>query len=502
MRIFRCTFLFLFLTALLRADVTLAPLFRDGVVLQRDKPLRVWGVAAPGEQVTVSFNEQHVAAATLPTGHWLAVLQPEGASSSPRELTVRGANTIVVHDVLVGDVWLCSGQSNMEFTVDRALNANDEIATADHPLIRHFKLPHAVASTPARDAVGEWVSCRPATVGEFSAVAYFFGRDLHARLGVPIGLINSSWGGTQIESWMSEIALHGDPAWPDILARWNERLAAYPAAVSTYRAQLAEWQHDAAAAQAARKPFTRRQPREPEGPGSRWQPAGLYNAMISPLVPFAMRGVIWYQGEENAARYGEYRRLFPTMIAHWRSDFAQGNLPFLFVQLANCNRAGDPTGEQWAFQREAQAAALALPLTGMAVTIDIGEPDNIHPKNKQEVGRRLALLAFNRVYGLGGVDEGPTFESATREGDLIRLHFRSTEGLYATDPRLPGFELAGADGVFLAASASIENDTVLLTPNRAGSRPVAVRYAWFNTPLSSLANATGLPAAPFRADIP
>jgi len=488
------------LPALLAADVTLGPLFRDGCVLQHGKPLRIYGQADPGEAVTVTFNDQTVAAATHPGGHWLAVLKPLAPSAEPALLTVSGRNTVVVRDVLVGDVWLCSGQSNMEWQVRRSDRATEEIAAANHPLIRHFKIPHEVASTPQRTVPGEWVSCSPQTVGDFSAVAYYFARELQAKLGIPIGLVNSSWGGTQIESWMSAESLATHPASAAILQRWQERLDGYPAALSTYQSQLATWQAQSNEARAAGRPFTRRRPRAPEGAGSRWEPAGLYNAMVAPLVPASMRGVIWYQGETNAARHDEYRTLFPTMIQHWRRDFAQGDLPFLFVQLANLNRSSDPTGELWAWQRDAQAAALSLPATGMAVTIDIGDPNDIHPTNKQDVGRRLALLALRHAHGQEVVDEGPTLTAAVRNGSEVLLRWRSAAGLRTDDPALPGFELAGPDGTFHAASARIDGDSVVVS-HPAISTPNQVRYAWHNNPPSPLRNGAGLPAVPFRTNV-
>ncbi len=478
-----------------RADVILGPVFRDGCVLQRDKPLRIFGQAAPGEKVSVRFRGETVAAALAPTGHWLAILSPAPASDQPADLVVQGRNTVTVRDVLVGDVWLCSGQSNMEWGVIRAANAKEEIAAAKHPLIRHFKIPHTVAERPTRGVDGEWVACSPATVGEFSAVAYFFARNLQAELNVPIGLINSSWGGTQIESWMSEVALRADPAYRAIMQRWQERLEAFPAATVEYEQRLAEWNIEARAAKSAGRTYTRAKPRKPEGVGSRWLPSGLYNAMIVPIVPTTLRGVIWYQGEANAERFEEYRTLFPLMIRQWRADFAQGDLPFFFVQLANLERPKDPTGEQWAWQRQAQTEALKLPATGMAVTIDIGEADNIHPQNKQEVGRRLALLALNRVHGLAQIDAGPAVAAVTRDAATLRVTF-DTDDLRTNNPTLPGFEIAGADGVFHAANATLDGRSIVLTA-AAVPEPVSVRYAWLNNPPAPLANSAGLPVAPF-----
>jgi len=482
-----------------RGDVTLGPIFRDGCVLQREKPLRIFGRAEPGENVTVSFRGQTVTATLSPSGYWLAILSPAPASPQPAELVVRGHNTVTVRDVLVGDVWLCSGQSNMEMTVERAARAGQEIAAAAHPLIRHFKIPHTVADHATRTADGQWLTCSPSTVADFSAVAYYFARTVQAEVPVPIGLINSSWGCTQIESWMSEPTLRADPAYAEILRRWQERLRDFPGAQADYERKLASWTAERLGAKQAGQSFARRKPTAPEGAGSRWQPAGIYNAMIAPLVPASIRGILWYQGEANAERFSEYRSLFPAMIRQWRADFAQGDLPFYFVQLANLERPRDATGEQWAWQRQAQSEALKLPATGMAVTIDIGEPTDIHPKNKQEVGRRLALLALSRSYGLSRVDEGPTVESVTRDGATLRVTFRTAAGgLVASNPALSGFEIAGADGAYHTATALLDGKSVTLSAT-AVSKPTSVRYAWHNNPAVSLFDVQGLPAAPFLA---
>lgn len=484
-----------------RADITFAPLFRDGAVLQRDQPIIVWGQAAAAEKVAISFRRQSATVITRADGRWKVTLKPEPASPVPDDLVAAGANTVTVRNVLVGDVWLCSGQSNMAMLVRNSAEAEREIAAATFPLIRQFKVPTTVAEKPAEEVGGSWSVCSPETVGNFSAVAYFFARDLQQKAGVPIGLVTSSWGGTQIEGWMSEATLHADPVWGEIQARWAKTLADHPAAVAAYEAALAKWTAEEAAAKAAGKPFPRAKPRAPEGPGSRWLPAGIYNGMIAPLVPYALRGVLWYQGETNASRHDEYASLFTALIKQWRSDFGQP-LPFYFVQLANFEAQAGNRGDSWAFLREAQARALKLPATGMAVTVDIGDPKDVHPRNKQEVGRRLALHARKQLLGEKIETDGPTFVSAKREGAELRVTFSHATGLRLEPSKLDGrlsFEVAGEDQVFVPAEARLEGQS-LLVGAASVSKPVAVRYAWRNSPEARLFNRAGLPAAPFRSD--
>ena len=482
----------------LLADITLAPLFRDGAVLQRDQPIVVWGRAAAAERVEVRFNRQVESVIASADGKWRVTLKPEKASAVGAELVAAGANTVRVRDVLVGEVWLCSGQSNMAFLVRNSTNAEAEIAAADFPLIRHYKVPNVTADQPQFDVQAAWVAASPATVGSFSAVAYFFARDLHEKLRVPIGLVNSSWGGTQIESWMSDAALRASAAGPAVFARWEAELAELPQKMQAHEVALQKWQGEAEKGKSGK---ARKKPAPPEGRGSRRQPASLYNAMIAPLVPYAMRGALWYQGEANAARHAEYGVLFPDLIKQWRADFGQP-LPFYFVQLANYEGGNVGRGDGWAFQREAQAKARALPATGMAVTIDIGDPRDIHPRNKQDVGRRLALHARKQVYGEQIETDGPVFSSARREGSAMRVTFSHASGLRvkrATEPTRVAFQVAGADRKFVPAEAEVDGECLVVS-SPAVPEPVAVRYAWSNAPEARLFNGAGLPAAPFRSD--
>jgi sialate O-acetylesterase len=479
------------------ADVVPAPPFRDNAVLQRDKPLPVWGRADPGEKVSVSFRSQKRDTVADEHGRWSVTLDPMPASMDPADLVLKGNNTVTVANVLVGEVWLCSGQSNMAWTVRQSANpdADAEAVAANYLLIRHFSIPRTSSALPCDDVAGEWAVCSPETVGAFSAVAYYFARELFRELNVPIGLINSSWGGTMIEAWMSPAALSADPSWPEVVKRWQETLVTYPERLAKHRSQLNAWTKEQATAKKANQPFKKARPRAPEGAmGSRVHPSAIYNAMIVPLIPCAIRGVIWYQGEANASRYGEYRTLFPSMIRQWREDFKQGDIPFYYVQLAAFDN-----NAPWAFQREAQQCALNLAATGEAVAIDIGEAKNIHPKNKQDVGRRLALNALAGAYGRDVEYSGPRFAGVANENGKLRIRLTHAAGLRAKGSGLPGFEIAGADRKFTPARAVIEGETVVVYSD-AIKNPVAVRYAWASYPEATLYNASGLPASPFRSD--
>jgi sialate O-acetylesterase len=444
----------------------LASLFRDHAVLQRDKPVPVWGRAAPGEHVVVSFAGQRVGATADSDGRWITVLASLTASTAGADMTVAGKTTVTVHDILVGETWLCSGEANMEFAVDdgssayRVENAAEEVAAARHPLIRQFKVARQAAPSPMESVRGDWSACTPATVGQFTAVGYFFARELVARLGVPVGIINCTWSRTPIESWMSPAAL-----------------AAFPG-------------------------FSNGHPEPGAAPGKEdpWVPSCLFNGMIHPLLPYAIRGAIWYQGESNVGRAASYAAQFPALITSWRSHFGEGDFPFLWVQLADFASPESGPGEQWARLREAQSRALSLPSSGQAVAIDIGEPGNPCPRNKQEVGRRLALIAKAMVYSIPVDYSGPAFSGATSEGAAMRVRFLfAGDGLTASGKPLQSLEVAGADRIFHAASGSIQDESIVVR-SPAVRQPVAVRYAWRNAPEANLYNGAGLPAAPFRSD--
>ena len=502
MRILRQFFPVLCLCAAGRADVTLAPLFQDHAVLQRDKALPVWGRADAGEQVTVSFKGQQVSTTTEANGRWRVTLAAVPASAEPAKLVVTGKNTVTIRDVVVGEVWLASGQSNMEWPVRMAQDAAGEIAAANNPLLRHLTVGHNVAATPAETVkTSGWQAATPETAGEFTAIGYFFGRDLQRRLGVPVGIIDSSWGGTAIEVWMSDDALRSTAAFPAINARWQKDLAEFPARLKNYPLEQEAWKKGEEHAQATHAKNPVPWPRVPVGPGTPYAPSGLFNGMIAPLQPGALRGILWYQGEANWMHPEEYAELFPALIRSWRTGWGQGDVPFYFVQLANYAVPNDPTFRAWARLREAQTQALLLRATDMAVTIDIGEAKDIHPRNKQEVARRLALIAKAETYGIPGDFAGPVFERATPEGRALRVHFsHAATGLISYNLPVQSLELAGADRRFFPASGKIEHGTLLVTAPGVKA-PVAVRYAWSNAPVANLYNGAGLPAAPFRSDV-
>jgi sialate O-acetylesterase len=489
-----------------RADVKLPKVIGDNMVVQRDIKIPIWGTADPGERVEVSLEDRHADATADAHGHWKAVLGALPAGG-PYELTIAGKNKITLKNVLVGEVWVCSGQSNMEMSVNRAMNAEQDIAAANYPKIRLFTVPKKVAETPLDDiAAGpnqtvQWVECSPQTVPGFSAVGYFFGRDLYKALDVPIGLIHTSWGGTPAESWTSKETLEADPELRPIAARWEKTLRDYPEAKEKYEKQLATWKEEAAKAKAEGKPEPRR-PVEPLGPQHPHRAAGLYNAMITPLVPYAVRGAIWYQGESNAGRAYQYRKLLPAMIRDWRKAWQNEEFPFLIVQLANfMQRAPEPGDSDWAELREAQLQTLSVPHTGLGVTIDIGEANDIHPKNKQDVGHRLALIAEATTYGKDVEYSGPSYASMHAEGSAIRLRFTHAGGglVAKRGDKLEGFAIAGKDRKFHWAEAKIDGDSVVVRSDQVAD-PVAVRYAWANNPATNLYNKAGLPASPFRTD--
>ena len=472
------------------------------MVLQQDQKATIWGWADPGEEVmvTVSWHNMKWAVTANRNGKWIYNMNPPKAGG-PYEMTLTGKNTITVKNIMVGEVWICSGQSNMQMSVQSSNNATEEIAAADYPNIRLFTVQRKVAQEPQSDCEGSWTLCSPETVPGFSAVGYFFGRELYQKLDVPVGLIHTSWGGTPAEAWTRRGVLKSDTDFRPILNRYDEAIKKYPQAKKEYEQKLAEWKQavEKAKAEGTNPP---RRPGAPFGPGHPHSPSGLYNAMIAPLIPYGIRGAIWYQGESNAGRAYQYRKLFPAMIKNWRTDWGQGDFPFLFVQLANFMAVKpDPGESNWAELREAQLMTLSLPNTGMATIIDIGDADDIHPKDKQDVGKRLALWALAKTYGKELVYSGPLYKSMEVKNNQVVLHFDHIgSGLVAKGGEaLKGFAIAGADRKFVWADAKIEGDTVVVSSDQV-SEAVAVRYAWADNPVCNLYNKEGLPASPFRTD--
>lgn len=486
------------------AQPRLAGIFGDHMVLQRDKPVNVWGWDVPGASVSVTCAGESATAVAGPDSAWKATLAPMPAGG-PYEVRVEGSTTFRCFDVYVGEVWLASGQSNMEFRLDRSLEGEDALTMADDSLFRLCTVPRALSETPQKDGAATWVRSGDKTTGRFSAVAYWFGRMLRDSLRIPVGIIHSSWGGTAAEGWMPQEVLEREPAFRSILERWEENLRTFPEKMAEYLRRKpeidAKWQKDSADAIAAHRAPPAR-PAPPKGPGNRDTPSGQWNAMIHPWLTTTLRGFIWYQGEANATRATQYRKLFPAMIECWRDGWKDRTLPFYFVQLPNLERNLDRRKEGWPELRDAQLATLNVPFTGMAVTIDVGDPMDLHPRVKRPVGERLARLALHHTYGWRHViPSGPLYEGHRIEGSSIRATFREVGGglQWRSGTGATGFLIAGEDRVFRPARARIEGNSVVVWRDDI-ERPQAVRYAWAENPAASLMNSAGLPASPFRTD--
>ena len=651
------------------ADVKLPAIISNHMVLEKAGRVPIWGKADPGEPVTVSLNGQAVKAAADDEGKWIATLDLKASAPGPFEMTVEGKNHLVVSDVLVGEVWVASGQSNMEFPMKNSINAEQEIAVSGNPLLRQFLVKKKAVSQPEADTEGTWVAASPETAGSFSAVGYYFAKNLQNELKIPVGLIHTSWGGTPSEAWTSGEAIGGNPdlkassdrlwaavndypgkkkafvgglstwikengredkpvadagayAGPEVSTEgwipvtvpglvkagglpeagaiwlrkevtlsktaanvalnlpidgfdsvyWNGKLlkqttyqdfpgAGYvrrygpydvPAAqvqegknvlairlyepvgpakitgapragsVALSGEWLAKAEFEFPALDAQRLAAAPQPPSNP--PGAHNVASSLFNGMISPIVPYAIRGAIWYQGESNASRAFRYRTDFPLMISDWRKQWNQGDFPFYFCQLASFyGKKPDPVESSWAELREAQSMALKLPNTGQAVLLDVGESDDIHPRSKKEVGDRLAVIALAKDYGKSQPYSGPVFDSLKVEGNKALLTFKHTEGgliakplaatydvkslIHATallvrnspNSQLEGFSICGEDKKWVWADASIAGNTVVVTSDKVAV-PVAVRYAWADNPTCNLYNGADLPASPFRTD--
>ncbi len=635
-----------------RAEVRLPAILSDNMVLQQQTKVRIWGTANPGERVTVTLQKESSHAVADKQGHWETWLNT-GKAGGPFELTVNGDNLLTIKNVLIGEVWLCSGQSNMEWPLINTFGGAETVAQAKYPEIRLFTVEKHTSTTPLTDVVGHWVVTTPDDAAHFSAVGYFFGRELYQQLKVPVGLIHSSWGGTPAEAWTSHEGMLSSPELKPILDRYESSLNALPQAKEAYARALAQWEEknlyidagnkgealgyaDPATAtadwskmdlpqqfetagllidgavwfrkvldlpqswagkelvlnlppvddqdvtyfngtkvgsigretpnsylvprkyvvpgslvrpgknviavrvfdSAGEGGFSRGgamslgpagaaesevmslrgvwdykvelalEPKHPDwgtrpeavGVGNQNNPSVLYNAMIAPLVPFAIRGVVWYQGESNAGRSYQYRTLFPIMIRDWRK--AWGSVfPFYFVQLANWHaHKAEPDESDWAELREAQMMTLREPQTGMAVIIDVGDEIDLHPRNKLDVGRRLAAWALADTYGQKVTPSGPLFDRYKTEGDRVRVHFKYGADLKTIDGGpVKGFAIAGEDRHFVWAEARIEGDSVVVSSPTV-LKPVAVRYGWADNPIVNLYNGAGLPASPFRTD--
>ena len=468
--------------ASISAEVKLPNVIGNGMVLQRDLPVPIWGWADNGEEVTVSFAGQSKTAKPGKNGKWMVKLSALKANSKPASLTIKGSNEIKLDNVLVGEVWICSGQSNMEWRLSGTTNAKEEVAASDHPLIRLFDVPgHTTSPKPQEEGRGNWQVCNPKTSGGFSAVGYFFGRRLNKELEVPVGLIGSNWGGTRIEPWTTLAGFESVPELADIAKK-----------VKDYKADTKV------------------------GGGS---PSAIYNSMVHPLAPFAMRGGIWYQGESNGGEHMSYYHKKHALVNGWRKVFQNKDLGFYWVQLANFQQPkNNPAGgDGWAKIREAQTKALDIPHTGMAVAIDLADahnPRDIHPRNKQDVGGRLAQWALHQTYGKKDlVPTGPLYKGHKIKGGKVHLSFDHVgKGLMVgkktkLEPtaevkggKLEHFSIAGEDKKWVWADATIDGDTVVVSSKEV-KKPVAVRYGFTMNPANAnLYNRDGIPALPFRTD--
>lgn len=457
-----------------RAELKLPSIFGDHMVLQRNRRVPIWGHADANQAITVSVGSRRVTVRSDSEGRWMARIGPFPAGG-PHEITVQADQDVVaLRDVMFGEVWIASGQSNMEWPLASSRNAASEVQSASNNQLRLFIVGKSPIAHPVDDCTGKWSVCSPDSAAGFSAVAYFFGRALYRRLQIPIGLIETAWGGTPAESWTPRKWLEGDPDLTPMLSRIPP-------------------------------PGQTTKPNDPSKPAwDSWTPTSLYNGMIAPLVPYAAAGFIWYQGESNADRAYQYRKLFPAMIRSWREAWKDPDMAFLWVQLANfMKRAQEPGDSAWAELREAQTMTLSLARTGQAVIIDIGEADDIHPRNKQDVGMRLALQAQAIVYGDKDIlASSPMFDRMSANGNKVTVTFTHTGRGLTTQDGLPaaGFAIAGRDRIFHWADARVQGNAVVLTSPKVDA-PIAVRYGWADNPHVNLVNSAGLPACPFRTDI-
>ena len=489
------------------ADVKLPAIISDHMVLQQTAKVPLWGRADPDEEVTVTLDKQITKTKAANDGKWSVTLNLLKSASGPHEVVIEGRNRLVIKDVVVGEVWLASGQSNMELPLSETLGAGKEIPVSANPMLREFRVGLKTSEELLDDCTGKWVAASPSTSQAFSAVGYYFGQKLNAELNVPVGLINASWGGTPSEAWTSSRAID---TVPDLKAARETQMQLSHEARSKENGLLEGEVKSVTNAAASARPQDR---------------AGLiFNGMINPLIPYAIRGVIWNQGESNVLRAWQYRVAFPLLINDWRAQWRQGDFPFYFCQLANYRpKFATPGESSWAEVREAQTSALKLPHTGQAVLIDIGEGLDMHPRNKKDAGERLARIALAMDYGNKIPFSGPVYESAKVQQGKIRIKFTHTDGGLVAKPlpdtyvvrsfagetaplvrnspnsELEGFALYGEDGKWFWADAKIEGDSVLVWADQV-PKPIAVRFCWADNPNCNLYNASGLPASPFRTD--
>ena len=482
---------------ILRSEIVLPSVLSEGMVLQQRSNARLWGKATPGESIYISASwGKKVRVIADADGRWRAELRTPGASFEPQSIQFSGGNEHTLENVLIGEVWLCSGQSNMGWSVRQSNRPEEEAANADYPGIRFFKAPTRMAWEPQDDVEAEWVTCSPETISAQSAVAYFFGRELIRELDVPIGLVVSAFGASNVDAWL-EPKLARKYGFGNIVDWFEEHRSDMRSIQEKWRLDLEAWK---AEQKNEDKPDFRTRPKR-RLPGDQQIPFGLYNGMLHPLVGYSIRGVIWYQGESNVPRANQYRSLFPAMIHSWRDLWDQGDFPFYYVQIAPFHYK-EPDGVSGAELRDAQREALAVvKKTGMAVLSDIGNNDNIHPRNKQDVGKRLAMMALNRDHGQGrGNDSSPIYRSHSVSKGRISIRFDHAERLIVEGDKILGFTIAGEDKVFVSAEARIVGDRRVEVWSESIERPVAVRYGWSNAVKLNLFNEINLPVSTFKTD--
>ncbi|WP_309384475.1 sialate O-acetylesterase [Cerasicoccus frondis] len=509
---------------LVSADVTLPNLFSDHMVLQRDQVDPIWGKADPGEKVTVSFNGQSKETEADADGDWRVELEPM-AAGGPFEMVIQGNNEVVLKDILIGEVWVCSGQSNMQWIVNNTNNKEVEVLSANYPEIRLLSLPRVGTQEPQDNIDATWEVCSPETVGNFSAVGYFFGRRIHQTLDVPVGLIHNAWGGSSAEAWVPRELLEQDEQFASYIANHDQKAAEYTDEI--HQEKIAEYQEELARYKANGE--SGRHPRWPSDPRyNQHRPGNIYNGGVLPLVGYGIRGMIWYQGESNSGRYETYEDLINLMVGNFREQWDQGDFPFYYVQLADFSNEQDaPSEGGWPLIREAQTKTMdSLENSGMAVIIDIGEGRDIHPRNKQDVANRLARWALANDYGYDIAYRSPQYasmevveleqpevEDADSETDpsdsvapvkpkAIEVTFdHISQGLYSFDTQeVVGFAIAGEDKQFVWADAEIIGKDKVRVWSESVAEPVAVRYGWAMNPVVNLQDRNGLPVTPFRTD--
>jgi sialate O-acetylesterase len=479
-----------------RCDVGVATPIGDNMVLQADADPALWGSAKPEEKITIAFAGKTFHGIAQPDGRWVIHLGRLKAGTIS-DLSIQGENQLLLKNVAVGEVWVCSGQSNMTFPLDKSLDSENTIAESNNPNIRMFTVALNASNKPLDYAIGNWAISNPKSCKSFSAVGYYFAHDLEKKLGVPIGIIEAGWGGTTAQAWVSSETLTAnlDFASKFWIKPWSseEKLKND---IDDFQHKSGDWLNACARAENSKAKIPPR-PLIPKNIQS--VPSCLFNAMIKPLTPMTIRGVIWYQGESNAYDPITYRKLFPALISDWREHWHLGNFPFLFVQLPNFAKAPP---NSWALIREDQLLSLHLPETAMVTTIELGNPNDIHPKNKQPVGERLALAALNTVYKENIEDSGPVFDHLEVQGTNLICTFKHAEHLKSKPAdQVAGFEISGPDHNFVKANATIEGEKVVLN-SPSVREPLHVRYGWDNSPDCNLFNGSGLPASPFRTDGP